>query len=377
MALPFCASAQGLSSLNVESIKLDFDGRKNTVNAIPVNAGHGGHGAHGSHGSGGQDIHSKSRQPAKGSEGQKNPLEFSLMDKLEVGFKAIFGGLHQVQGNGSVLFIGPMNLPSNKGHHDVQQPRPLIAQAGEDLWVRGFRTQVVDGKGNPLPGRLIHHGIMVNPRGQMEQGCPNPPMGKAPQTFMAAGSELTPFDVPEGYGLPINAGDVLAMVGEFHNPMNESYGETYLRIDLNTVPRRAGDGIKKVIPMWMSVKDFCRPDEPLPSAEVVEYEIPPGYSEASSTGKFRFSGRIIAIMPHLHEHAVNMKLTNTTTGEVLWQFQPTQDAGGNMEALPIFSDGNGPRVKKGDSFEVSAAYDVPGSEPLTSMALMLLYIAPE
>ena len=81
---------------------------------------------------------------------------------------------------------------------------------------------------------------------------------------------------------------------------------------------------------------------------------------------------------HLHNHAVYMRLTDVTSGEVLWQtdvvYEPDRV---QIAEIPVFSSVEGFRLAKDHEYEIEALYDNKTGADVDAMAMMSLYHHPD
>ncbi len=74
-----------------------------------------------------------------------------------------------------------------------------------DGWFRGFRVELVDGEGRPVPPHVMHHMIMVNfSRRQL--------LYSAAERLMGTGTETGEVSVPKTIGVPMKPGMKLGHV---------------------------------------------------------------------------------------------------------------------------------------------------------------------
>jgi hypothetical protein len=74
--------------------------------------------------------------------------------------------------------------------------------------------------------------------------------------FMAAGEEKTIYELPAGYGYPIDAGDMWVLNYMIHN-LTDKPRHVYITYNIDFVPLTApaASAIKPVHPIWMDVQD--------------------------------------------------------------------------------------------------------------------------
>jgi hypothetical protein len=103
------------------------------------------------------------------------------MDHMQ--HSGFMGGMHhavakgvkietKVDGQTLVVREGPMNLPAHTDHMTMPQPPDLEWQVPIDGWLLGYTPRLVDGKGNAVPGRVLHHTAFWN-ENRSDFLCPN------------------------------------------------------------------------------------------------------------------------------------------------------------------------------------------------------------
>jgi hypothetical protein len=252
-----------------------------------------------------------------------------------------------------VFLVGPVDLPAGvspeSGHH--ADPVPLqeirFPRAG---WVHGFVTDMVDASGAPLRETFLHHVNVIDPD-HRELFSP------IARRVMAAGPETGEKELPGSMGLPIEAGRRLLVRAVFHNPTPRDRQDLYLRIRFAFEPSRAGSGRAGVFPLYLDVR---------PPVGKKSFDLPPGRSEQSWSGRPAVAGRLLAAAGHLHEHAVGLRLEDATRGEVLWEVAPVTDSTGRIEDIPIgsFWKKGGIPLRPDREYRLVATYDNPTGETL-------------
>ena len=84
-----------------------------------------------------------------------------------------------------VVDVGPIDLPAHAEHDVVRQPPPLAAAVPVDGWLRGYVVEMVDGAGERVPQRVLHH---LNVIGAEKRKLFSPIMLR----IAAAGAETAP-----------------------------------------------------------------------------------------------------------------------------------------------------------------------------------------
>lgn len=217
-----------------------------------------------------------------------------------------------------VLGLDPVELPANTGHHAVDQPGARATVIPVNGWLHGYAVELVDGAGRPVPREVLHH---VNILRADRRELFSPIM----QRVGAAGSETADVRLPRLLGYPVDRGDSLIVIAEFHNPTPVSYAGVRLRVRMpHTAP---GDWPTpmRVYPFYLDVT---------PPAAPHGFDLPVGRSEASWEGRPAVSGRILGMGGHLHTLAVELRLEDLTVGEVVWRSEPVLDEAGELVGMP-------------------------------------------
>jgi hypothetical protein len=252
-----------------------------------------------------------------------------------------------------VFLVGPVDLPAGaspeSGHH--VDPVPLqeirFPRAG---WVHGFAADFVDAAGAPLRETFLHHVNVIDPD-HRELFSP------IARRVMAAGPETGEKELPSSMGLPIEAGQRLLVRAVFHNPTPQDREDLFLRIRFDFEPSRAGSGRAGVFPLYLDVR---------PPVGKKSFDLPPGLSEQSWTGRPAVAGRLLAAAGHLHRYAVGLRLEDATEGKVLWEVAPVIDSTGQIEEIPIgsFWKKGGIPLRPDREYRLTATYDNPTGETL-------------
>lgn len=201
---------------------------------------------------------------------------------------------------------------------------------------------------------------------------------------LAAGSELTDFRLPSGYGFKLDGGFVNG--GDWHwaNPASIPHDEkVYLRFAL--LLDDAPDGYRDVNVTWIDA---------LPCES--EFAIAPGKStKAGPPLPADRDARVVAVVPHVHDHARYIELQRN--GRTLHRFVPAtapitvahDDVGGGStglhvhrrhlptEGLSLWTPGiNGPLIRRGDTLSAFGSYNNPHRRPIDNMTLFVVFWEP-
>lgn len=198
---------------------------------------------------------------------------------------------------------------------------------------------------------------------------------------LAAGSELTDFRLPAGYGYKLDGGFWHGGAWHWANPAGVPHHEAvYLRFSLLLDDQDSG--YRDVNVTWVDA-------EPCDS----EFTVPPGRStKHGAPVPVDRNARIVAVVPHVHDHARHLSLRRN--GKKLRKFKPMparigtahDDVGGGAvplhthkghlptEGLTPWTPGvHGPVVRAGDRLSAHGRFRNPHDRPIDNMALFIVF----
>jgi hypothetical protein len=262
------------------------------------------------------------------------------------------------------LRLGPLNVPAHSDHAAIAQPQPVFFDIPFDGWITAYHPRLNDGAGAALPGRRLHHVAFYN-TARPDFLCAN-----KEEHIFGAGGEMNDWPATPGFGYRVQRGDRIRITSMFHNPTDTSYHEAYLQVEIEYLPKGAGE-LHSVYPAWIDVKECGHSD----------YDLQPGRNVTSGTTRLDFNGVLIGVGGHMHDYGHELLLTNETTHESVAKLESTLDAEGHILSMPIvrFDDRGGYHLSKGDALKVTATYDNTSGQPLPSgaMAIVVGYFLPD
>lgn len=217
-----------------------------------------------------------------------------------------------------VLELRPVDLPANAGHRSVEQPAPLEGSIEVDGWVNGYRVELVDAAGQPVPQAVLHHVNIIVP-GRREL------FSQIMQRLGAAGQETEPVQLPRLLGYPLSRGDRILLSAMLHNPTGTDYEGVRVRVRLPHIARNTLVRPIRVYPFYLDV---------MPPAGTHDFDLPPGHSEKTWEGRPAVSGRILRMSGHVHKYATSLRLENVTERRVIYEARPILDEAGNVVGMP-------------------------------------------
>jgi hypothetical protein len=226
-----------------------------------------------------------------------------------------------------------------------------------DGWFRGFRLELTDRAGRPVPRDVIHHMIMVNfSRRQL--------VYPAVERLMGAGTETGDLSVPKTIGVPMKPGMKLGMYVAWHNDTGQDFQGVHLKIVMLWTPKNQNPPPVNSLPIYMDVN--------LTVGGTNTFDVPPGVSEKAHEFTLPVSGRILGIGGHLHDYGVRVRLEDAETGKVITTVQATRDSAGKVSEVSqkLYGvSGEGLKLKANHRYRVVGVYDNPTGKTLVRGAM--------
>ena len=260
---------------------------------------------------------------------------------------------------------GPLNLPANSDHMAVAQAPTLFLEIPIEGWITAYHPRLVDGSGQPEPGRLLHHVAFYNTM-RPDFLCPN-----KQEHIFGAGGEMNDWPALSGFGYRVHKGDRIRISTMFHNPTATNYPQTWLEVKLEYRSTAQGEPLKSVYPAWFDVGE-CGDSS---------YDLGPGRTLKMGEFKLGFSGVLLGVGGHMHDYGRQLDLFNITRNEDVAPLKAQVDAAGHIQSVPVvrFTDHGGYRLGKGDLLRVTSIYDSPLGKPIPegAMGIVVGYFLPE
>jgi len=245
--------------------------------------------------------------------------------------------------------MGPLSLPANGGHGDVDQPTPLALELPVDGWIRGLDFELVDEGGNRLPSSLLHHLNLIVPTHREL-------FSQIMLRIGAAGPETGPYTLPSFLGYRVRPGDSLLVTAMLHNPTPRDYRGVQLHVRLAMSPAASWLRPLSIKPVYMDV---------MPPAGTHAYDLPPGRSTKTWEGKPAVAARLLAVGGHLHQYGTALRFEDVTSGKVLWNARPKLDDKGEVVGMPRhYFLPFGTRLSPDHVYRLTAEYENPTGKVL-------------
>jgi len=287
-----------------------------------------------------------------------------------------------------VVETGPLHIEGIEHSMEGEFQRVPLDTEGIG-WVTGFRTDVVDATtGAPLGDEFFCHSQL-----QLDTGA----------RLMVAATGIREVTLPEGFGIPLQQ-----ILGD----LDESWrGVSLMGMVLNNFDADLSADVKLRFSL-----DYVSPDDPNaaavkrlyrasvtilpdhPSVEVFEGDPPQRVSTPRAahgkTGHWmvppgrqilreRYRGLIGAEtqvhfgVVHLHNYGRAVRLTDLTTGEVLWHVEAAYEPDRpQIRTIPVYSSVEGFTMFPDHEYELATVYDNTSDVAVDAMATMYLYHHP-
>ena len=292
-----------------------------------------------------------------------------------------------------VGYMETEELPIDRIYHSMEGPLNRIQVDYSNLqWVTAIRGEVIDAS----TSRRMGDEFFCHSQVQLLNGTR--------LLVLATGADDIRF--PSGFAMPVaemlamlpaeqRKLTYLGMVLNNHEPVIDKRArvratlEFYLDQDFGSRARP-----RKLYPanLTMFVKDLEEyvPDDPaLVSADVtthcalvgqlpVHWMVPPGKQKT----RYRYTGfapdsRVHYGWVHMHNYGEYMRLTDVTTGEVLWQADVEHEAGrAQIASISHYSSSEGFPLYHDHEYEIEAVYNNTTDHDIDAMAMMMLYFNP-
>ncbi|MEO5799223.1 MAG: hypothetical protein ABIZ70_05040 [Gemmatimonadales bacterium] len=264
-----------------------------------------------------------------------------------------------------VVTLGPFlvpNMPPGMDHADMAMMNnhntPVIRFAWPVAgWLRGFRIDVADAEGKPLPVALIHHLIGINfDRRQL--------VYPAAERIFGAGAETGTALVPKSIGVPMKVGANLGVYLAWQNTTGKDIDCVTITVRLPYSPENLSPRPVDALPFYADVNLTVGGED--------AFDVVPGHSEKSFEFTVPAAGRLLAFGGHMHDYGTSVRLEEVASGKVIAKVIATRTADGKVtsvsRALPGVT-GEGIKLKTGTRYRVTGVYDNPTGKLLRAGAM--------
>ncbi|HVX39999.1 MAG TPA: hypothetical protein VHB25_10535 [Gemmatimonadaceae bacterium] len=253
-------------------------------------------------------------------------------------------------GHELVLSYGPLTLPARTSHDQMVELPTLTLKIPADGWLHGIDVDIVDAHGRVLPRTLLHHLTAIEPD---QRDLFNPGMMR----IGAAGAETGAVTMPWFIGLPVHRGDSVFIRIMLSNATDTAYDHITLRARAPFTHAHKFWPVLSIYPLDAAIGPKDKPNV---------FDLPPGRSEHYWEGTPAVSGRVLALMGHLHRYGVLLRFEDRTTHTVLWEARPTRDSTGEILSMPMstFLWRLGKPIDSSHVYRLTAIYDNPTGQTI-------------
>lgn len=280
-------------------------------------------------------------------------------------------GLEDPSAPGTInLKMGPMKIEKVEGeighndHADMIEKSKLF-KFRQNGWITSFRPSMRNEAGANFPAGILHHAAVAD-HGENDYLCKDLPH-KA-RLMLAAGSELTEFQMPEGYGIPIDKRMEIAMVGMF-NSRSSVEGKAYFNGEVGFTPVGKGENLKDITPIWVDVVENCDP------MGYKVYSTSNGRQIRDRGFRFPFSGKLKLAGAHMHAGGKKLSIIEEQTGKVLVSFEPEYDEAGNILQIPLTKFEEGISIRGETNYIIRSEYIPNPHHDIDAMGIIIAFLA--
>jgi stress up-regulated protein Nod 19 len=285
---------------------------------------------------------------------------------------------------------GPYTIPAGSGDpHDHDTMGQIenkivtnVAKPCTGCTLIGVTPDLVytDGtKANLDTGPMLHHAMFAaSGGGKSDATCAGKGPGLLGERFFASGNERTAVDLQSlPYGYKIGSSETWNLVIDLMNWQTTSK-TVKLRVTYKYGTGSDHTGRAPVRPVWLDL-DQCSLDS--------EVSVPIGLSDSHYEWKVNVPGKLIAAAGHIHDHGVNIELTNESTGGSLLcnsvagyggPGYETPDGRKHISSMGVCMGNPISTLSKDQTIRLHAIYNVPEGhhEINDAMGIAIAYINP-
>jgi hypothetical protein len=232
-------------------------------------------------------------------------------------------------------------------------------------------------KANITEGPMLHHAMFAaQSSGKSDVTCAGKGPGLLGERFFASGNERTPVDLTSlPYGYKVNSSETWNMVFDL---MNWATTSQKVKIRMTWKYATGTDHTSRAAlrPVWLDIAQCTLNSYYSPGF---------GLQDAHYDWKSTFGGKVIAAAGHIHDHGVNIEITNETKKSLICNSVATTGGPGYVTHLDGRSHVSGMNVctgnpvatiTKGDTIRLHSIYNIGETHHTVedAMGIGLLYI---
>lgn len=279
-------------------------------------------------------------------------------------------------GNGDPHDHDEMGMIANRIDSGVTKPCTdcdIIAVTPELIYTEGRKANIDTGP-------MLHHTVFAaTGESKADAVCRGTPVGVLGERFFASGNERTAVDLTElSYGYHIGRTESWNQVVDLMNWATEAK-RVKIRITWKYATGSDATSRTDVRPLWLDA-DGCSTDSLI--------SVPFGLSDTHRDISAPIGGRVIAVAGHIHDHGVNVELTNRSAAEALicnsvarYGETPdyiTPEGRRSVSSMGVCRGNPLATIRSRDRLRLHTIYNVPAEhDPIDdAMGIMLAFVAP-
>jgi hypothetical protein len=285
---------------------------------------------------------------------------------------------------------GPYTIPPGNGDpHDhagmgaiANQIVSNIAKPCTGCSIIGVTPQLVYENGtvaNLTDGPMLHHAMFsAQSSGKADVTCAGKGPGLLGERFFASGNERTPVDIQSlPYGYKVNSSETWNMVFDL---MNWATTSKTVKIRMTWKYATGTDHTSRapVRPVWLDVAQCTLNSYYSPGF---------GLQDAHYDWKATFGGKAIAAAGHIHDHGINIEVTNETKKSLICNsvagyggagYETHLDGRKHVSSMNVCTGNPISTIAKGDTIRLHSIYNIGETHHAVedAMGIALLYINP-
>jgi hypothetical protein len=285
---------------------------------------------------------------------------------------------------------GPWTIPAGGGdphNHETMgmisnEIRTNVARPCTGCKLIAADPEMVDAttgrEANINTGPMLHH-FLFAASNRTDLTCPGSGSGLLGQRFFASGNERTAIDIERlAYGYEVEANDRWTMDVDLMNWSTESR-RVKIKVTFKYATGADATSRTNLRPWWLDV-DGCSLDSLI--------EVPNGFSDTHREIRAPSAGRLIAAAGHIHDHGVNVELTNQSRSEALicnsvarygeTEGYVTPEGRRSVSSMSTCIGTPVAEIASGNTLRLHVIYEVPAEHPAINdaMGIMIGFVAP-
>ena len=267
-----------------------------------------------------------------------------------------------------------MGMISNKIVTNLAKPCTgcsIIGVTPDLVYENGTKATITEGP-------MLHHAAFAaQSSGKVDATCGNSGPGLLGERFFASGDERTPIDLQSlPYGYKVNSTETWNMIVDL---MNWAITAKTVKVRVTWKYATGTDHTSRAAlrPVWLDA-DGCSMDSLI--------NVPVGFSDTHKDWTATFGGKLIAAAGHIHDHGINIEMTNKSAGESLLcnsvagyggpGYETHLDGRKHVSSMGVCTGNPIATITKGQTLRLHGVYNVPETHAALddAMAIAILYI---